>query len=130
MEIYQLFKQAMDRYGIQGKELAALAGISPNHLSQFRSGHKWVSPEVFAALLEGMDQLCPGSRRYFCELLAQEPLSQEEDSGRKLVELIETANDDEIEAALLALGRKWKTSKQNAVITGRYNPSLDSAIAV
>jgi hypothetical protein len=57
-------------------------------------------------------------------------LSQEEDSGRKLVELIETANDDEIEAALLALGRKWKTSKQNAVITGRYNPSLDSAIAV
>lgn len=114
MQICQLFKQAMDRYGIQGKELAQLAGISPNHLSQFRSGHKWVSPEVFAALLEGMDQLSPGSRAYFCQLLAQKPLSEGEDNGSKLIELIETADEEEIDEILLIIGRKWK---QNAAIT-------------
>jgi transcriptional regulator with XRE-family HTH domain len=130
MQIHQMFKQAMERYGIQGKELAELAGISQNHLSQFRSGHKWVSPEVFTALLEGMDQLSPGSRRYFCQLLAEEPLSKKEDSLGRLVEMIEIADDDEIEAALLALGRKWKKTKQNPPISGGYSSSLDSAIAV
>ncbi|MBD2245161.1 helix-turn-helix transcriptional regulator [Nostoc sp. FACHB-888] len=130
MQIYQLFKQAMDRHGIQGKELAVLAGISQNHLSQFRSGHKWVSPEVFAALLEGMDQLSPGSRRYFCQLLAEKPLSEKEDSGRKLIEMIENANDEEMELVLLAIGRKWKNVSQKPVISSRYSTELDSAIAV
>jgi transcriptional regulator with XRE-family HTH domain len=127
MQICQLFKQAMDRYGIQGKDLAELAGISQNHLSQFRSGRKWVSPEVFAALLEGMDKLSPGSRAYFCQLLAEKPLLEGEDNGRKLIELIEAADEEEIDEILLIIGRKWK---QNAAITGRYSPSLDSAIAV
>lgn len=127
MQICQLFKQAMDRHGIQGKELAELANISQNHLSQFRSGKKWVSPEVFAALLEGMDQLAPGSRAYFCELLAQKPLLQGQNDGSKLKEMIEAADEEEIDEILLIIGRKWK---QNAAITGRYTSNLDSAIAV
>ena len=127
MQICQLFKQAMDRYGIQGKDLAALAGISQNHLSQFRSGKKWVSPEVFAALLEGMDHLSPGSRAYFCEMLAQKPLSLAQNDGSKLKEMIEAADEEEIDEILLIIGRKWK---QNTAITGRYAPNLDNAIAV
>jgi transcriptional regulator with XRE-family HTH domain len=127
MQICQLFKQAMDRYGIQGKDLAELAGISQNHLSQFRSGRKWVSPEVFAALLEGMDRLSPGSRAYFCEMLAQKPLSQAQNDGSKLKEMIEAADEEEIDEILLIIGRKWK---QNAVITGKYSQNLDNAIAV
>lgn len=130
MQICQLFKEAMDKYGIQSKELAELAGISQNHLSQFRSGRKWISPEVFAGLLEGMDQLSPGSRAYFCELLAQKPLSLGQNNDSKLKEMIEAADEEEIDEILLIIGRKWKTSKQNAAIMGRYNPSLDSAIAV
>ncbi|WDD36117.1 helix-turn-helix transcriptional regulator (plasmid) [Nostoc sp. UHCC 0926] len=129
MQIYQLFKQAMDRHGIQGKELAGLAGISQNHLSQFRSGHKWVSPEVFAALLEGMDRLAPGSRKYFCQLLAEEPLA-ERDTSKRLAEMIEAADEDEMEAALLAIGRKWKRTRQNPAISGNYSTGFDSAIAV
>ncbi|WP_138506302.1 helix-turn-helix domain-containing protein [Nostoc sp. PA-18-2419] len=129
MQIQQLFKIAMDRHGIQGKELAALAGITPNHLSEFRNGKKWVSPEVLTALLEGMDRLSPGSRRYFCQLLAEEPLSQE-DTGRRLVEMIEAADDEEMEAALLAIGRKWKKTRQNSTNISGYSTNLDSAIAV
>ncbi|QFS50621.1 helix-turn-helix domain-containing protein [Nostoc sphaeroides] len=129
MQIYQLFKQTMDQYGIQGKELAALAGISQNHLSQFRSGNKWVSPEVFSALLESMDQLAPGSRKYFCQLLAEEPLV-ERNTSKKLAEMIEAADDDEMEAALLAIGRKWKRTKQKSIISDDYSAGFDSPIAV
>jgi transcriptional regulator with XRE-family HTH domain len=128
MKIHQLFKQAMDRHGIQGKELAELAGISTNHLSQFRSGHKWVSPEVFTALLEGMDQLSPGSRSYFCQLLAQKPLT--EDNSKKLIDLIEAADDEEMDEVLLAIGRKWKASKQNAAVPRDYGTNKTNAIAV
>jgi transcriptional regulator with XRE-family HTH domain len=127
MEICQLFKQTMNRHGIQGKELAELAGISQNHLSQFRSGKKWVSPEVFAALLEGMDQLSPGSRAYFCQLLAQKPLLQTESNDSKLRDLIEAADEEEIDEILLIIGRKWK---QNAAIAGRYSLNKNVAISV
>ncbi|WP_229549739.1 hypothetical protein [Nostoc sp. CHAB 5836] len=47
-----------------------------------------------------------------------------------LVQLIETADEEEIDAVLLTIGRKWKTSKQNTTISGNYSPNLDSAIAV
>lgn len=127
MQICQLFKQTMDRHGIQGKELAELAGISQNHLSQFRSGKKWVSPEVFAALLEGMDQLAPGSRAYFCELLAQKPLSIGQNEGSSLKKMIEAADEEEIDEILLIIGRKWK---QNTAIAGRYSLNKNGAIAV
>lgn len=129
MQIHVLFKQTMDIYKIQGKELATLAGITPHHLSQFRSGHKWVSSEVFTALLIGMDQLAPGSRRYFCELLAGSSTRNQE-SGNSIVEMINAADDDEIEQALLAIGRKWKRIRQNETISNYYNPELKDVIAV
>jgi len=107
--IHELFKQTMNRYGIRGKDLAPLAGISPNHLSEFRSGKTWISPEVFIAMLEGMDKLAPGARHYFCKLLAEEELvSQNSTIGDKIVELIEVADDNDMEQLLLAIGRKWK----------------------
>ncbi|MBW4635269.1 MAG: helix-turn-helix domain-containing protein [Iphinoe sp. HA4291-MV1] len=125
MQVHQLFKQAQDRYGIRGKELAKLAGISANHLSEFRMGKAWVSPEVFVALLEAMDSLAPGSRLYFCQLLAQEPVKKVE-MEPKLVELIELADDDEMEAAMIAIGRKWKRSR----LSHRHTEDIDNAIAV
>lgn len=131
--IHQLFKQAMDRYGVRGKDLAPLVGITPNHLSEFRSGKTWISPEVFVAMLEGMDQLSPGSRRYFCQLLAEEPLSEKKtNSGEKLIEMIENASDDEMEMAMMAMGRRWKSKSRTsgASISNDFTNEFDSAIAV
>jgi transcriptional regulator with XRE-family HTH domain len=125
MQVHQLFKQAQDRNGIRGKELAKLAGISANHLSEFRSGKAWVSPEVFMALLEAMDSLAPGSRLYFCQLLAQEPM-EKVNIKPNLVELIELADDEEIEAAMIAIGRKWRRSR----LSRRPTEDIDNAIAV
>lgn len=108
IQIHQLFKETMNRYGIRGKDLAPLAGITPNHLSEFRSGKTWVSPEVFVAMLSGMEKLAPGSRRYFCQLLAEEPLPEKRQSMKeKLVEMISVADDEEMEAALRAMGPRY-----------------------
>ena len=106
--IHKCFKQAQDRYGIQGRELAKLAGIGPTHLSDFRSGKKWVSENVLVKLLEGMDKLAPGSRQYFCQLLTDEPINTKK---QKIVQMIEGASDEEIEAAMIAIARKWNRDR-------------------
>ena len=129
--IHELFKQTMNRYGIRGKDLAPLAGISPNHLSEFRSGKTWISPEVFLGMLEGMEKLAPGSRQYFCELLNEKPLPEKTNIGEKLVALIEAADDDEMEQLLLSIGRKWKRDINKAKKeTSNFTDKITDAIAV
>jgi len=114
-QVHLLIKQTMDKYGVKGKDLAEVTGVGTTHISEIRSGKKWVSSETFVALLEGMDTLAPGSRHYFCQLLAGEELSSKKATvAEKIVELIEVANDDEIEAALFAIGRKWKRLRQRS----------------
>ncbi len=111
-QIHLLIKQTMDRYGIVGKELASAAGIGQSHISDIRTGRKWASEEVFAALLEGMEQIAPGSRLYFCQLLADEHLSTTKTVGEKIAELIEVADDNDIDIAMKAIGSKWKRERQ------------------
>ena len=107
--INKFFKQAQDEYGVQGKELAKLAGIGTTHLSDFRNGKQWVSQEVLVRLLEAIDELAPGSRSYFCELLASTPISSEKQTvAEKLVDLIDQASDEDMEIAMIAMGRQWK----------------------
>jgi transcriptional regulator with XRE-family HTH domain len=111
--INELFVTTMSEYGIKAKELAELIGISPQQVTQFRRGKSWVSQETFEAILENMDHLSPGSKRYFCSLLANQPIERT-DKKQQLIQMIETANSEEIEAVLLAIGRKWKKSNSNS----------------
>ncbi|MBD2666688.1 helix-turn-helix domain-containing protein [Richelia sinica] len=106
--IHQLFKNSMDKYGVQGKELAAITGVSTTHLSEFRNGKKSVSLEVFEELLEGMDHLSPGAKKHFCQLLAGEKLRENTD----LIQLIDDADDETIDQIMLAIGRKMKRSRE------------------
>ncbi|MDB9372371.1 XRE family transcriptional regulator [Nodularia sphaerocarpa] len=110
VKIHEMFKTTMDRYGIKGRALASIAGVSAQHITEFRQGRKWVSEDTFEALLEGIDHLSPGSKKYFCELLVSQKIT-EMSNKEKLMDLIENANEEEIEVALLAIGRKWKSSK-------------------
>jgi transcriptional regulator with XRE-family HTH domain len=111
--INELFVTTMSKYGIRAKELAELIGISPQQVTQFRKGKSWVSQETFEAILENMDHLSPGSKRYFCSLMANEAIART-DKKQQLIEMIENANSEEIEAVLLAIGRKWKKSNSNS----------------
>jgi DNA-binding Xre family transcriptional regulator len=130
-KIHELVKLAMDRYGVKGTELSKIAGISTNHISQFRNGKAWLTEDTLENMLEAMDHLSPGSKKYFCELLANQHISRM-DNKQLLIDLIENANADEVEAALLAIGRKWK--KEDSSRTTETNSSgkrvLTDAIAV
>ena len=125
-KIHELFKQAMSNYGIKVKDLAEYAGISAQHLTEFRQGRKWVSEETLESLLENMDHLSPGSKKYFCQLLANQSVSKP-DNKKLLVALIENATSDEIEAALLAIGRKWKQEDKKSTDNNKH--SMLEAIA-
>ena len=114
--INELLVTTMSKYGIRAKELAELIGISPQQVTQFRKGKSWVSQETFEAILEKMDHLSPGSKRYFCSLLANEAIAHT-DKKQQLIDMIENANPEEIEAVLLAIGRKWHKD---------YNPSVNN----
>jgi transcriptional regulator with XRE-family HTH domain len=114
-KINEHFVTAMSKYGIKAKELAELVGISAQQITEFRRGRSWVSQETFESILENMDNLSPGSKRYFCSLMANQEISRT-DNKQILIDMIENANAEEIEAALLAIGRKWaETSKQNNI---------------
>lgn len=116
-KINEHFVTAMSKYGIKAKELAELVGISAQQITEFRRGRSWVSQETFESILENMDNLSPGSKRYFCSLMANQEISRT-DNKQILIDMIENANSEEIEAALLAIGRKWAaTSKQNQLPT-------------
>jgi transcriptional regulator with XRE-family HTH domain len=111
--INESFVTAMSKYGIKAKELAELVGISAQQVTEFRKGRSWVSQETFESMLESMDHLSPGSKRYFCSLLANEAIART-DKKQQLIEMIENANPEEIETVLLAIGRKWKKSNSNS----------------
>ena len=75
-KINEHFVTAMSKYGIKAKELAELVGISAQQITEFRRGRSWVSQETFESILENMDHLSPGSKRYFCSLIANQEISK------------------------------------------------------
>lgn len=118
MQMHEILTKAMDYHGIKVRELAALVGMAPNHLTELRAGRKWVSRDNFIKLLDGMDKLRPGARLYFCQLLAGEALAPLPAPSLNLIDIIENASDEEIEEVLIAIGRKWKKSRSSTVKNG------------
>lgn len=100
----QLFAQTQDRYGIKGKNLSEITGVSQNHISEFRRGRTDVSSSVLWKLVQAMDELAPGAKSYFCSLLNEKKASV----GDALQQLIEAADDEEIEQAMLAIARRYR----------------------
>ncbi len=134
MNISKSFDETLKRYGITGAVLSKKMGISPSHISQFRNGKGGaVSHTTLEDMLNAINEIAPGSRRYFCQLLAEEPLSEKKiNSGEKLIEMIENASDDEMVMVMMAMSRRWKSKSRTpgASISNDFTNELDSPIAV
>lgn len=104
--MHELFDITMKRYGIQAKALSNLSGVSQNHISEFRSGKlkTGVTTDCLYRLLVGMDELSPGSRRYFCDLLAGK--KQARGFEGELEFLINAAEPEELEIAMIQILRR------------------------
>lgn len=101
------------------KQIATAARVDGSVLSRFLNGKQDIKAGDYFSILDAL----PESVRAFA-------LTRLGASKISVVQLIETADEQEIDAVLLTIGRKWKTSKQNATISGDYSQSLDNAIAV
>ncbi|MCC5604810.1 helix-turn-helix domain-containing protein [Nostoc favosum] len=102
--------------GMTARQVATAAGVDNSVLSRFLNGKQDIKSGDYFSILEALP-----------ESVKLNALTQLGASKISVVQLIETANEEEIDAVLLTIGRKWKTSKQNASISGDYSPS---AIAV
>lgn len=103
----ELFDLTMKRYDIEAKSLSLLTGVSQTHISQFRLGKlkTGVTTDCLMRLLIGMDQLSPGARRYFCDLLAGKKKEQR-DFAAELEFLIDAADELELESAMMQIVRR------------------------
>lgn len=99
--IRQLLRQTQDRYRITSRALAKKSEITPQHLSEFRNGNSELSTKVLWQMLQAMDELAPGSRRYFCSLLAGGSIAGELGSFG-VIDLMAVMEPDEVAELLNA----------------------------
>jgi predicted transcriptional regulator len=105
--------------GMTARQIAAAAGVDGSVMSRFLNGKQDIKAGDYFSILDAL----PESQRLSA-------LTQLGASKISVVQLIESADEEEIDAVLLTIGRKWKTSKQNTAISPNYSQNLDSAIAV
>ena len=96
--MHKEFDRTVKHYKITGRELCEKVRISTAALSKFRSGKINLTTENLNLLLSAMDEIKPGSRRYFCMLLAgenPEGLAQQVEflSSKELAALLNSVAD-------------------------------------
>lgn len=124
--IDQIFDRTLKRYRIQGKALSTLTGVSENHISEFRRGHlkTGITTDVLGRLLAGMEQIAPGSREYFCQLLAGGSNSSVKSDDPPLLKieiaLEELKSEEEENQAILLMARKLRKTSNQPLVTKLY----------
>lgn len=108
-------------------EIAAKAGVHASTLSKFLDGKTDLKAGNYFKILSVLPVAQRQATLERLSIVVINALSCEDNKGlRSLVDMIEVANDDEMEAAMIAIGRKWKRSR----LSHRHSEDIDSAIAV
>lgn len=99
----EIFALTMKRYGIQGKALSDLSGVSVNHISEFKNKRlkTGVTTDCLLRLLDAMDELSPGAKRFFCEMLAGSQYQRT--FSVSLETLINAADEEELKVAMFQI---------------------------
>ena len=103
MLIHEVFDKTLEEYNISGRMLAKVAGVSESAVSQFRRGKKGATDDMLNKLLTAMEELAPGSRRYFCGLLAD----SSGDAKKLLIASVNDLPEEDIPQLLIAIARRW-----------------------
>ncbi len=99
--IQQSLKQTQDYFGIKGNHLAEVAGISPQHWSEYRRGKADIVSSKVWEVISAMELIHPGALRHFCSLLINSS-----SSGDDLKRFIQNASDEDLEEAFKLIGEK------------------------
>jgi len=100
----QFLVETMEHFNLTAKQLSQVSGISENHISDFRRSRNktGVSTKVLWSLIEGMEQIAPGARQYFCSLMGglNPKQFQSNQSSFSCSEIIRVLEADELAMAL------------------------------
>ena len=95
----QAFVDTKTYYGIKGNALSRASEVSAKHISEYSTGKRDVSSAVLDKLIQGMENLEPGAKRYYCQLLyGKKSLSPEE--------VVENMDNEELSSLMMAIAAK------------------------
>jgi predicted transcriptional regulator len=118
---------AIRESGLTAREIAVKAGVHESTLSKFLDGKNDLKAGNYFKILS---VLPVPQRQATLERLSigvMNALPGEDNKGvSSLVDMIEVATDDEMEAAMIAIGRKWKRARSYR----GHTEDIDNAIAV
>lgn len=118
---------AIRESGLTAKEIATKAGVHASTLSKFLDGKTDLKAGNYFKILSVLPVPQRQAAQEKLGIVVIDALSGEGTKGvRSLVQMIEVANDDEMEAAMIAIGRKWKRSRSYR----GHTKDIDNAIAV
>ncbi|AFZ28356.1 hypothetical protein Cylst_6585 (plasmid) [Cylindrospermum stagnale PCC 7417] len=104
----QSFDATIKRYRISAKQLSGDTKVSENHISEFRRGKCDVSTTTLSKLLDGMEVLAPGSKQFFYQLVLGKENQSPASLKRSLVEVIQTADEDELLDAMAEIANRFR----------------------
>lgn len=113
--IHNFFDRTLKHYGITGKKLSEVTGISQTHISEFRNGKTNPSCETLMLLLDGAERISPGARQYFCQLLAGRSVSALSASPLSLA--IDAMSSEELAQLLLAVADRLQQAQVRVQIS-------------
>lgn len=117
---------AIKESGLTAREIATKAGVHESTLSKFLDGKSDLKAGNYFKILS----VLPDPQRQAVQKslgMTVDTLSSEDTKGKRLlVQLIEIATDDEMEDAMVAIGRKWKKLRLSRI----HTEDIDNAIAV
>jgi hypothetical protein len=115
----KIFKETMDKMGVQPSVLAEKAARTRNNISDIRGGKSFPNLRDFVHLLNACEEIKPG----FIEVYVRLILGESRRQSLKPEELIDSLEPAEIGALLHALGskmadsRKVRSEKQELLLT-------------
>ena len=116
----EAFKKTKRYYGITGTKLHKQTGVSQNHISEFINGKSKISTEILDSLVNGMEELEPGSKLFYVQELLGKKLQTFTASPE---ELINSMNNQQMSECMFAIARRMGGNKQS-----RYTEEEELAI--
>ena len=123
----QYFKQTMDHFGVKGTRLAEEFGCGQSYISDIRRGKTNPPINRFWQIIETMEKLAPGAKRYFGNLVAGNDTTYFLESVAQTIEpaeMVELMGNLQLSKFLFALAAKLGKQQQNKKNTEQTEEDL------
>ena len=112
----QYFKQTMDHFGVKGTRLAEEFGCGQSYISDIRRGKTNPPINRFWQIIEAMEKLAPGTRRYFGNLVAGNDTDYFLEAVAQSIEpaeLVELMSNEQLAKLMFAVAARLGKQLQN-----------------